>query len=92
LTDRIFNVLNDPSGDPKQDKELIMSPGTTASGVKDGGTVIDTPSETPTAEIDDRWKSQGPLNAQNSKLCTKRPSLNNDEGRQKGRGKETISA
>jgi hypothetical protein len=47
LTEGNFKVLSDPNGDLKHDKELIKSPATTASGDEDGGTAIDSPSETP---------------------------------------------
>jgi hypothetical protein len=43
-------VLSDTSGNPKQDKELIETPITTASGDENGRTAADTPSNTPVAE------------------------------------------
>jgi hypothetical protein len=43
-------VLSDTSGNPKQDKELIETPITAASGDENGGTAADTPSNTPVAE------------------------------------------
>jgi hypothetical protein len=50
LTEETFNVLSQFSRDIKWDKQLPMSPKVTASEDKEGGTVTDTPHESPASD------------------------------------------
>jgi hypothetical protein len=50
LEEGIFKVLNDSGEDVQRGKEAVADPLSLASGDKEGGTVIDTPSETLAAE------------------------------------------
>jgi hypothetical protein len=72
LNEGKFKVLSDPSGNSKQDKELVKSPANTASGHGNGGTVTNTPSDTAAAEI------RGKVKEPRASECTEPTTV--DEG------------
>jgi hypothetical protein len=68
LTEETFNVFSEFSGDVKWHKQLPMCPKVTASEDKEGGTVTDTPHESPASDYKGTSEVSGNSESTESKI------------------------